>query len=72
MAPSPAFVPPRGAYSIEAHVVQSGAWFYVVGRDGGYVRAADEGDDEDGRPVSYGLRVRRILNRFEIEPRTEG
>ena len=53
---SPSFAPPRGACSTEAHVVQSGVWFYVVGRDGGYVRADDEGDDEDSRPVSYGLR----------------
>lgn len=37
-----------------AHVVQSGAWFYVVGRDGGYVRA-DEGD-EDSPLVCYSLR----------------
>ena len=41
---------------IEAHIVQSGVWFYVVGRDGGYVRADDEGDDEDARPVCYSLR----------------
>ena len=37
-----------------AHVVQSGVWFYVVGRDGGYVRAAD--GDEDDLLVSYSLR----------------
>ena len=36
--------------------MQSGAWFYVVARDGGYVRADDEADDVDGHPVCYGLR----------------